>query len=429
MENLRSDTSTCRGLRIRRVPLDSLRLDPANARLHDDRNRDAIRGSLARFGQQKPIVVDRGGVIVAGNGTFEAARSLGWIEIDVVETGLEGLEAAAFAIADNRTSDLSEFDSPALARLLAELQAEEALEGVGFEDDEVEELLAGLGEIDEPADVDDQGPGVLPETPVSRIGDLWTIGEHRLLCGDSTTPEAYTSLLGGERARMCFSDPPWNVAIGLDGNPRHKQRAGLANDSLSREDFARFLDAFARTVRAHVAGDLYCVLGASEWPTLDRSLRGAGFHWSATIVWVKDLFVLGRSKYHRRYEPIWYGWGTDTKSSFGDRRDLDDVWEIDRPRTSEEHPTMKPIELVTRAIENSSEPHDLVLDPFVGSGTTIVAAEASGRRARGIEIDPHYVDVAVKRWEAATGGQATLGGRTFDQVASERSSDAAQDCP
>ena len=206
-----------------------------------------------------------------------------------------------------------------------------------------------------------------PDEATTKPGDLWILGDHRLLCGDSTKPEHVARLMEGATARMLFTDPPWNVGIGQDSNPRHRQRPGLQNDSLPPEAFRAFLDGFVGAIKEHVTGDFYCVLGASEWPTLDSALRGHGYHWSATIIWVKDTFVLGRSKYHRRYEPIWFGWHTAGKSSFGDARNLDDVWEVPRPKRSEEHPTMKPVELVIRAIQNSSLAGDLVVDPFGGS--------------------------------------------------------------
>ena len=153
---------------------------------------------------------------------------------------------------------------------------------------------------------------------------------------------------------------------------------------------------------------MYCCLGASEWPTLDSALRGNGYHWSGTIIWVKDAFVLGRSNYHRRYEPMWYGWKEGKVSSYNGERNLDDVWEFKRPRVSKEHPTMKPIELWAEAIKNSSNQNDVIVDPFGGSGTAIVAAEQLGRVAYSMEIDPKYCDVIVKRWELLTGGKAKL---------------------
>lgn len=234
-------------------------------------------------------------------------------------------------------------------------------------------------------------------------GDLWLLGNHRLLCGDATSGGDVARVMGAEKAEMVFTDPPWNVAIGQDSNPRHRQRAGLCNDNLSQDGFEKFLSAFAEHMATYCKGDIYVVLGASEWPTLDVALRENGYKWSATIIWVKDLFVLGRSKYHRRYEPIWYGWHKSCKSSFCDARDLDDVWEIKRPRRSEEHPTMKPVELVARAIQNSSKNGGVVYEPFSGSGTTIIACEQLGRKCCAIEISPAYVAVALQRWADATG--------------------------
>jgi len=230
--------------------------------------------------------------------------------------------------------------------------------------------------------------------------------DHRIMCGDSTKKDDVELLMDGKKAQMVFTDPPWNVAIGQDSNPRHRQREGLENDCLSPEEFKSFLQSFALLMAQHCSGDIYCVLGASEWPTLDLCLRQAGYHWSATIIWVKDIFVLGRSKYHRRYEPIWYGWHKDGTSSFGERRDLDDVWEIARPRVSEGHPTMKPVELMVRAIQNSSLPNAIVYEPFCGSGSTLLAAQKLGRRCYGMEIAPEYCDVIIKRYEDFTGKKA-----------------------
>jgi DNA modification methylase len=240
------------------------------------------------------------------------------------------------------------FDQEELARLL---------------DPEIKDGLTDPDEVPEPSD----------ET-ITRPGDLWVLGDHRLFCGDSTRSDDVQRLLSGAKAAMLFTDPPWNVAIGQDANPKHRQRAGLKNDNLSDGEFEAFLDGFIGAVKNAVVGDVYCVLGAAEWPRLDAALRRHGYHWSATLIWVKDTFVLGRSKYHRRYEPIWYGWHADGKSSFTGRRDLDDVWEVPRPKRSEEHPTMKPVELVRRAIAQSSQSGQVVLDVFGGSGTTLIAA-------------------------------------------------------
>jgi DNA modification methylase len=217
------------------------------------------------------------------------------------------------------------------------------------------------------------------------------------MCGDCTKAEDIATLMSGVKATMMVTDPPWNVAIGTDSNPRHRQRKGLTNDSMTSEAFAEFLRGFVTVCKPWISGDIYCVLGASEWPALDAAMRACGYHWSATVIWVKDIFVLGRSKYHRRYEPLWYGWADGTTSSFQGERDLDDVWEIPRPKVSEEHPTMKPVELYERAIKNSSPLKGLVVDPFSGSGTCLLAAERTSRSARCMDIAPEYVAVALER--------------------------------
>jgi DNA modification methylase len=386
-------------LTVRTAPIDTLVLDPRNARKHGKRNLEAIQSSLSQFGQRRPLVVMGNMTVIAGNGTLEAARDLGWseIEVTVVPSDWTAEQAKAYALADNRTAELASWDEDVLLESLTELElAGWSMDALGFD---VPDSLSGV--------VEDEAPEP-PEVPVTKPGNLWTLGQHRLLCGDSTDAAQVSRLMGPVTARMMFTDPPWNVAIGSDSNPRHRQRAGLANDDLAPEQFQSFLDAFIEAARAHVGGDVYCVLGASEWPRLDATLRGHGYHWSATVIWVKDQFVLGRSKYHRRYEPIWYGWHADSTSSFGSRRDLDDVWEIPRPRKSEEHPTMKPVVLPARAISYSSRKGEVILDPFLGSGTTLIASEQLGRVCYGLELDPGYCDVIVRRWEKLTGNKAVL---------------------
>ncbi|MCH7793428.1 MAG: site-specific DNA-methyltransferase [Planctomycetes bacterium] len=281
-----------------------------------------------------------------------------------------------------------------------DLEALSVLAGrIDFEVPELADLVAAtLGESGAAGSevVEDVPPDPQDGPCVARVGDVWACGRHRVMCGDSTDQATVAALLGDVQPDMAFTDPPWNVGIGTDKNPRHRQRPGLVNDSLSEAEFGRMLTAFAAALAKFVEGDVYCVLGSERWPLLDKTLRDAGFHWSATIIWVKDIFVLGRSKYHRRYEPIWYGWSTS--SSFRADRKQDDVWEFARPKRSPEHPTMKPVELVARAIANSSTIHQSVLDPFLGSGTTLIAAEQLGRTCYGIEIEPKYVDVILQRY-------------------------------
>ena len=405
-------------LRALALPIDTLILDPSNARTHDEKNLAAIKSSLSRFGQRLPLVVQKQGLIVrAGNGRVMAATELGWTHIACVVVDESEVEATAYAIADNRSGELAQWDDAALAKLLESLP-EDAFAATGFDQDDLSDLLDSLAPV---GVTEDDAPDP-PEDPVTRPGDLWLLGEHRVLCADSTRPESVQRLFGTERTAMCFTDPPWNVAIGTDSNPRHRQRPGLRNDDLSPERFEAFLSGFIAALLPVLDGDLYCVLGASEWPTLDRCLREAGFHWSATVIWVKDAFVLGRSKYHRRYEPLWYGWREQGASSYCAGRDQDDVREIPRPRRSEEHPTMKPVALPARAIAHSSRRGQVVYDAFLGAGSSLLAAEQLERRCYGIELEPAFVDVCVMRWQDHTGQAATLDGdgRSFAEISVER---------
>lgn len=378
--------------------------DKKNARTHNERNLSALEQSLKQFGAGRSIVIDERGRILAGNGITEAARRVGIKNVRVIEadgksiiairrTGLTETQKVGLALADNRTSELAGWNE----KVLEELSRQVDLTQVGFTEEELRTMFnpAPPAEEGPPARLD-QAEALRRRYSVKK-GQLWEAGPHRLYVGDCTDPDSWTALMRGTRAAMCFTDPPWNVAIGGDSNPRHRQRELLQNDKMTTEAFQAFISGFATQLATWCEGDVYCILATREWPTLDRCLRGAGFHWSATVIWVKDIFVLGSSKYHRRYEPIWYGWHTKGKSSFCGGRRLDDVWEIPRPRNSEEHPTMKPVPLVARAILNSSRKAGLVLDPFLGSGTTAVAAQESGRVFAGMDIEPKYVAVALDR--------------------------------
>jgi DNA modification methylase len=390
------------------VSIDSVHLDPANARIGHDL--DKIAASLAQYGQRKPIIVNRmqNGKIEAGNGTWQAAKKLGWSHIAAVFVDDDPATAAAYGIADNRVGEFSKWDPDAL---------EDILETVGdlftgFDIASMADVAADTGKSDDVLDGSEEIElaDQLRDKWQTEPGQLWILGDHHLLCGDSTQGEDVDKLMQGEVARMCFTDPPWNVAIGTDDMQEYRQRKPMENDNLKPEEFAAFLASVGEVISQHVSGDVYCVMGASEWPTIDAGLRKAGMHWSATIVWVKDQFVMGHGKYHRRYEPIWYGWNGKNPSSFDGGRDQDDVWEYPRPKKSPEHPTMKPLQLVERGIRNSSQAGDLVFEPFGGSGTALIACHRLKRRARVIEKDPRYVAVHLERWSKLTGLQPVLHG-------------------
>lgn len=289
-----------------------------------------------------------------------------------------------------------EFDMQALAPLMRDLQsAGEDLAITGLEPRKIDDLVGVLEQVQEP-----DAPAK-PHRAATRAGDVWQLGAHRLLCGDATDLASYAAALDNRRPRMVFTDPPWNVAIGK-GDPKRQ----LANDDLPAAQFADFLGRAIAAIADVVDGDVYCVMSAKEWPAVCVGMSAAGLQWSSTVIWVKDQFVLGRGNYHRRSEPIWYGWRAGQRSSFCGARDQDDVWEVARPKASEQHPTMKPVELVARALLNSSKKGDVVLDPFGGAGSMILAAEQTGRRGCSIELDPGYCDVIVERWQQLTGKKA-----------------------
>ena len=371
--------------------MQDLRSLPNNPRKIVGEAFDKLKERIQARGFHDVLKVDTEGYVLSGNQRKRALTDLGIQEVTVLVPSRELTkeERDKIILESNRNDGIWDMD------MLANEFDLETLLDVGFLEKELDISLSSTEE--EPS-----VPAMGAEAKSAR-GDLYIMGEHRLLCGDSTDLDDVGKLMDGKKSNMVFTDPPWKVAIGLDSNPRHRQREGLINDDLG-EDFPEFLQKTAVSISQFNTGDIYCVMGCEEWPTIHKALTEADLHWSSTIVWVKDQFVLGRSKYHRRYEPIWYGW--PSKSSYVGDRAQDDVWEMPRPKTSEEHPTMKPIALVEKAIMNSSNRGEIVLDLFLGSGTTLLAAHNAGRICYGIELDPKYVDVIVKRWEEHTGLKA-----------------------
>lgn len=269
---------------------------------------------------------------------------------------------------------------------------------------------------------DDDAVPEVTDDPVSQPGDVWLLGEHRLICGDATDPVALETLMGSDLADMAFTDPPYNVNYA--NTAKDKQRGThrpILNDNLG-EGFAGFLSAACANLLSYSKGAVYIAMSSSQLDTLQLAFRGAGGKWSTFIIWAKNTFTLGRADYQRQYEPILYGWRDGVDHFWCGDRDQGDVWFINKPVKNDLHPTMKPVELVERAIRNSSKTRDIVLDLFGGSGTTLIAAEKTQRRARLVELDPKYVDVIVKRWQDYTGKTATLAisGKTFADCATSR---------
>ncbi len=395
-----------------------------NARTHSDAQIAQIAASIAEFGFTNPILAGSDGVIVAGHGRLAAAQKLGLEVVPVVVLDhLSPTQRRALVIADNRIAENAGWDDAMLRVELGALADDDfdvAL--TGFDADALAELMAG-DEPDADGQTDDDAVPEVSETPISRPGDVWLLGGHRLLCGDATVAASYERLLDGEQVDMVFTDPPYNVnyANSAKDKMRGKDRA-ILNDNLG-DGFYDFLLAALTPTVAHCRGGIYVAMSSSELDVLQAAFRAAGGKWSTFIIWAKNTFTLGRADYQRQYEPILYGWPEGAQRHWCGDRDQGDVWNIKKPQKNDLHPTMKPVELVERAIRNSSRPGNVVLDPFGGSGTTLIAAEKSGRQARLIELDPKYVDVIVRRWQDWTAQQATResDGLAFDQAASESS--------
>lgn len=397
------------------------------------RNEQAIAkvaASIKEYGFRQPIVVDEEMVIIAGHTRLQAAQQLGLTKVPVhTATGLTATQVKAYRLADNRTAQEAEWDDELLGLELGEL-AEQGfdLDLTGFDGDELEKLLA---EIDEGGLTDDDDVPEAPETPVSKPGDVWVLGNHRVICGDSTDTAVLDTLLDGQLVDMVFTDPPYNVNYGDTAKDKIRAKGGakagrkIMNDNLGNEFEAFLTDACANMLRV-TKGALYICMSSSELDTLQSAFRASGGKWSTFIIWAKNTFTLGRSDYQRQYEPILYGWKEGNDHYWCGARDQGDVWFFNKPQKNDLHPTMKPVELVCQAVKNSSKSKDIVLDSFGGSGSTLIACEKLGRYARLIELDPIYCDVIVKRWEEFTGKSAMLAGeeKDFAAVAEERQSAA-----
>jgi len=399
-------------LTIEHVPIGDLRPDPFNPRRISDTELEALTRSIQEFGLVDPIIARREErTVIGGHQRLLAARRLGLDTVPVVFVDLTPEQAKLLNLALNRIS--GEWDQELLARLLSELEETPDVDVTlsGFAEDEISKLLKSLearDKRDRPESFDLEA--VLEATradPGVERGDIWLLGDHRVMCGDATDSGDVSRLVGAQRASMAFTDPPYGVDYGHHGGaPQRGRRRTIANDALPPEEWETFCRAWAKQLLDNVAGALYICMSTREWPTVSRVLEELEAHWSDTIIWAKDRFVLGRADYQRQYEPLWFGWREGASHHWCGDRDQGDVWTIPRPAESQLHPTMKPLPLVERAIENSSRPGDLVLDLFLGSGSTVIAAERTGRVCYGMELDAHYCRIVIARWEAFTGLKA-----------------------
>ena len=404
---------------IERWPTEKLVPYARNARTHSEEQVAQIAASIVEFGFTNPILAGSDGVIVAGHGRLAAAQKLGLDTVPVVVLDhLTPTQRRALIIADNRIAENAGWDDAMLRIELQSLQEDGFnLDITGFDADALAEIMTGE-ETTVDGQTDDDAVPELSETPISRPGDVWILGEHRLVCGDATQAASYGQLLAGQRVQMIWSDLPYNVnyANSAKDKLRGKHRP-ILNDNLGDGFYDFVFDALSLML-PHCDGAVYIAMSSSELDTLQAAFRAAGGKWSTFIIWAKHTFTLGRADYQRQYEPILYGWPEGSSRHWCGDRDQGDVWNIKKPARNDLHPTMKPVELMERSIRNSSRPGDVVLDCFGGSGSTLIAAEKAGRRCFMMELDPKYCDVIVRRWQEYSGGKAISedGHRVFDEV-------------
>ena len=397
-------------MQIEQIQLEALIPYINNSRTHSDEQVAQIAASIKEFGFNNPILVDKDSGIIAGHGRLQAARKLGLTEVPCVRLEhLTETQRKAYIIADNRLALNAGWDNELLTIELNELLADGfALEILGFDSEELKTLLDPLepteGLVDE-----DQVPEV-PEEPKTKPGDIYQLGRHRLMCGDSTSIDAVEKLMP-ETANMIFTDPPYLMdftgGIHADGSKSFNAKHGaIKNDKMSEQEGNDFLDAINAIIKVKVDGAFYITfyrLGIGKYyASFDRT----GLKCRSLIIWDKGNHTLSNSDYMSMYEPMFYGWINNHKF-YGGKNGMD-IWRIKRTPKNDLHPTMKPVELVEKAILDGSQVNGIVLDLFGGSGSTMIAAEKQGRCARLMEVDPKYCDVIVKRWEDFTGKKAEL---------------------
>lgn len=428
---------------IKTMKISELTLAPYNPRQDlqpGDRVYEDLKRSILEFGYIDPVIWnEQTGHVVGGNQRIKVLRELGIMETEVSVVNLPLEKEKILNLALNKI--IGDWDKLRLKELIIELETYPVnISLTGFDPVEIETLL-NFGIVEDDFDAAAEAEKII--TPVTQLGDIYKLGRHRLMCGDSTSAAAIEILMQGRKADMVFTDPPYNVNYGatMKDNIRgrtSKENCGrkILNDNFkTQEDFYRFLRAAISAFRPFVAGDVYICMSSSELHILQKAFADYGGHFSTFIIWIKNHFTIGRANYQRQYEPILYGWFEGSSHywsgvrNLGDiygrqdiKRDDDgtplvrveacgiesDIWEFAKPTVSKEHPTMKPIGLCARAIRNSSKPGALILDTFGGSGTTMMASEQTNRTCYLMELDPKYCDVEVKRWETFTGGKAEL---------------------
>lgn len=426
-------------LNMEYVDIDMVKPFERNPRTHSKEQIQQIATSMMKFGWVNPILVDENFEIIAGHGRLLAGKELGYDKVPIAQLKhLSKEEKLALLIADNKISDNAGWDDEMLQSALEELhEGKFDLSVLGFTNKEIEQFRSEFESEKEIAEHEDDIPDFSDEI-VSQRGDIWLLGEHVLLCGDSCDKDNFKKLMGDERADMTFTDPPYNVAYDATFRTKDKDAKArpIQNDDLGA-DFQEFLTTALTNVVEYTKGSMYICMGGSELHTLYKAFLDAGGKFEAYLVWVKNSFAISRARYQHQHEWMMFGnteslykeqhekimlGKTDETPAWYGGRSQSDVWNFDKPTHNDLHPTMKPVALVERAIANSSKIMDIVLDAFGGSGTTLIAAEKMQRRCRMIELEEKYVDTIIKRWEDFTGEKAIHKetGKTFAELAEER---------
>jgi len=378
--------------RFEKVNIDRLVPYARNARTHSKEQILQLRASLREFGFVNPVIVDKDLNVIAGHGRILAAKEEGIAEVPCVfAEHLTEAQKRAYIIADNRLALNAGWDAEMLSVELADLQATDFdVSLLGFDDAELNKLLGGVEDVKED-DFDVEGE--LAKPAITKAGDLWLLGQHRLVCGDSTKAETFSLLMDGKLANLVVTDPPYNV--------NYEGTAGkIKNDNMTGKKFYQFLlEAFTLTEKAMAKdASIYVFHADTEGLNFRKAFSEAGFYLSGTCIWKKQSLVLGRSPYQWQHEPILFGWKKGGKHAWYSDRKQSTIWEFDKPRKNTDHPTMKPVPLVAYPILNSSMTGCIILDPFGGSGSTMIACEQTGRICHTVELDEKFCDVIVKRY-------------------------------
>ncbi|HEO5851022.1 TPA: DNA modification methylase [Streptococcus agalactiae] len=383
---------------IKELPLSDLKpasYNPRKKLKKGDKEYEKIKQSLLKFGYVDPIIVNEDLTVIGGHQRLTVLKDLKYETAKCVIVSLSKEDEKALNIALNKIT--GQWDDQLLADLLLDLQESDFnLDLTGFEPPEIDDILSNVHDKDlteDDFDVEEE----LKKPTVARRGDIWQLGKHRVICGDSTKAETYDQLLGDKKANLVVTDPPYNVNV--------EETAGkILNDNMSDGDFYQFLYDMFTQVESHMEADasIYVFHADTEGLNFRKAFKDAGFYLSGCCIWKKNSLVLGRSPYQWQHEPCLFGWKQKGKHQWFSDRKQTTIWEYDRPKSSKDHPTMKPIHLMAYPIQNSSMRGTLVLDPFLGSGSTLMAADQTGRICYGIELDEKFVDVIVKRYMEST---------------------------